>query len=136
MASRRLNKAMQIGCIDLMHRDRPGALAGVARLRLLDQGTPPSHGRCVRGLPSKWWSQRLQQRVAPLGHTQICRGLSSDTSVGCLHLGPRPAPDGWPDEVHLRTVARQVLAQARGPGQPHGLLHHPEQLAAPPHLQA
>ncbi len=53
-----------------------------------------------------------------------------------LDLGPRPAPMDGPDEVHLRTVARQVLARRAGPGQPHGLTHTtPSSLAAPPHLQ-
>ena len=64
-------------------------------------------------------------------------GLSPDTPLAAFWTWGRALRlmDG-PDEVHLRTVARQVLAQARGPGQPHGLLHHPEQLAAlPPHLQ-
>ena len=42
-----------------------------------------------------------------------------------------------PDEVHLRTVARHELAQARaGLGASAAYFTTPEQLRAPPHLSA
>ena len=42
-----------------------------------------------------------------------------------------------PDEVHLRTVARHELAQARGAlGASAAYFTTPEQLRAPPHLSA
>jgi acyl-CoA dehydrogenase len=82
---------------------------------------------------------RLQQRVVDRA-MQIfgAMGLSPDTPLAAFWTWGRALRlmDG-PDEVHLRTVARQVLAQARG-----GLGSHtayfttPEQLAALPRLQA
>ena len=82
---------------------------------------------------------RLQQRVVDRA-MQIfgAMGLSPDTPLAAFWTWGRALRlmDG-PDEVHLRTVARQVLAQARaGLGSHTAYFTTPEQLAAPPHLQA
>ena len=82
---------------------------------------------------------RLPQRVVDRA-MQIfgAMGLSPDTPLAAFWTWGRALRlmDG-PDEVHLRTVARQVLAQARtGLGSHTAYFTTPEQLAAPPHLQA
>ena len=82
---------------------------------------------------------RLQQRVVDRA-MQIfgAMGLSPDTPLAAFWTWGRALRlmDG-PDEVHLRTVARQVLAQAReGLGSHTAYFTTPEQLAALPRLQA
>ena len=82
---------------------------------------------------------RLQQRVVDRA-MQIfgAMGLSPDTPLAALWTWGRALRlmDG-PDEVHLRTVARHELAQARaGLGASAAWFTTPEQLRAPPHLSA
>ena len=82
---------------------------------------------------------RLQQRVVDRA-MQIfgAMGLSPDTPLAAFWTWGRALRlmDG-PDEVHLRTVARHELAQARaGLGASAAYFTTPEQLRAPPHLSA
>lgn len=82
---------------------------------------------------------RLQQRVVDRA-MQIfgAMGLSPDTPLAAFWTWGRALRlmDG-PDEVHLRTVARHELAQARsGLGASAAWFTTPEQLRAPPHLSA
>ena len=107
---------------------------------LLDQGDA-AEPRQVRAQVAaiKVVAARLQQRVVDRA-MQIfgAMGLSPDTPLAAFWTWGRALRlmDG-PDEVHLRTVARQVLAQARaGLGSHTAYFTTPEQLAAPPHLQA
>ena len=107
---------------------------------LLDQGAA-AEPRQVRAQVAaiKVVAARLQQRVVDRA-MQIfgAMGLSPDTPLAAFWTWGRALRlmDG-PDEVHLRTVARQVLAQARaGLGSHTAYFTTPEQLAAPPHLQA
>ena len=84
-------------------------------------------------------SARLQQRVVDRA-MQIfgAMGLSPDTPLAAFWTWGRALRlmDG-PDEVHLRTVARHELAQARaGLGASAAYFTTPEQLRAPPHLSA
>jgi acyl-CoA dehydrogenase len=65
-------------------------------------------------------------------------GLSPDTPLAYLWTWGRALHlmDG-PDEVHLRTVARHVLAQAQSHlGQSAAYFTLPEQMAAPPRIRA
>ena len=65
-------------------------------------------------------------------------GLSPATPLAAIWTWGRALRlmDG-PDEVHLRTVARHELAQARaGLGASAAWFTTPEQLRAPPHLSA
>jgi acyl-CoA dehydrogenase len=104
----------------------------------LDQGAPDRSLRTDIGA-IKVVAARLQTQVVDRAMQVFgAMGLSPDTPLAyfwswgrALHL-----MDG-PDEVHLRTVARNVLAQARaGLGASAGYFTTPEQLRAPPHLSA
>ncbi len=80
---------------------------------------------------------RLQQRVVDRA-TQVfgAMGLSPDTPLAAFWTWGRALRlmDG-PDEVHLRTVARQELRRAReGLGELAGFFTTPEQMRAPPRL--
>ena len=107
---------------------------------LLDQG----HAANVRQVRAqvaaiKVVAARLQQRVVDRA-MQIfgAMGLSPDTPLAAFWTWGRALRlmDG-PDEVHLRTVARHELAQARaGLGASAAYFTTPEQLRAPPHLSA
>ena len=107
---------------------------------LLDQGDAVD-ARAVRAQVAaiKVVAARLQQRVVDRA-MQIfgAMGLSPDTPLAAFWTWGRALRlmDG-PDEVHLRTVARHELAQARaGLGASAGYFTTPEQLRAPPHLSA
>ncbi len=107
---------------------------------LLDQGDA-SDARTVRAQVAaiKVVAARLQQRVVDRA-MQIfgAMGLSPDTPLAAFWTWGRALRlmDG-PDEVHLRTVARHELAQARGAlGASAAYFTTPEQLRAPPHLSA
>jgi acyl-CoA dehydrogenase len=81
---------------------------------------------------------RLQTRVVDRA-MQIfgAMGLSPDTPLAWLWTWGRALRflDG-PDEVHLRTVARQELARAKArQGASAAYFTTPEQLAAPPHIR-
>ena len=110
---------------------------------LLDQGASAdgADARQVRAQVAaiKVVAARLQQRVVDRA-MQIfgAMGLSPDTPLAALWTWGRALRlmDG-PDEVHLRTVARHELAQARaGLGASAAWFTTPEQLRAPPHLSA
>ena len=110
---------------------------------LLDQGESAdgADARQVRAQVAaiKVVAARLQQRVVDRA-MQIfgAMGLSPDTPLAALWTWGRALRlmDG-PDEVHLRTVARHELAQARaGLGASAAWFTTPEQLRAPPHLSA
>lgn len=107
---------------------------------LLDQGDAVD-ARAVRAQVAaiKVVAARLQQRVVDRA-MQIfgAMGLSPDTPLAAFWTWGRALRlmDG-PDEVHLRTVARNELAQARaGLGASAAYFTTPEQLRAPPHLSA
>ena len=107
---------------------------------LLDQGDAVD-ARAVRAQVAaiKVVAARLQQRVVDRA-MQIfgAMGLSPDTPLAAFWTWGRALRlmDG-PDEVHLRTVARHELAQARtGLGASAAYFTTPEQLRAPPHLSA
>ncbi|UCU99201.1 acyl-CoA dehydrogenase family protein [Acidovorax radicis] len=107
---------------------------------LLDQGDA-ADARQVRAQVAaiKVVAARLQQRVVDRA-MQIfgAMGLSPDTPLAAFWTWGRALRlmDG-PDEVHLRTVARHELAQARaGLGASAAWFTTPEQLRAPPHLRA
>ena len=115
LASRCLNKANVQEWLADSRIEIDQARWLVLRRLAADQGTPPSHGRCARKwLPSKWWPRgcssawwdRAMQIFGAMGLAR--HALAAFWTWGrALRL-----MDG-PDEVHLRTVARQVLAQAR-----------------------
>ena len=107
---------------------------------LLDQGDT-ADVRAVRAQIAaiKVVAARLQQRVVDRA-MQIfgAMGLSPDTPLAAFWTWGRALRlmDG-PDEVHLRTVARHELAQARARGGASAdWFTTPEQLRAPPHLSA
>ena len=107
---------------------------------LLDQGAA-ADARQVRAQVAaiKLVAARLQQRVVDRA-MQIfgAMGLSPDTPLAAAWTWGRALRlmDG-PDEVHLRTVARHELAQARAQlGGSAAWFTTPEQLRAPPHLSA
>ena len=107
---------------------------------LLDQGSAAG-ARQVRAQVAaiKVVAARLQQRVVDRA-IQIfgAMGLSPDTPLAAFWTWGRALRlmDG-PDEVHLRTVARHELAQARaGLGASTAWFTTPEQLRALPHLRA
>jgi len=107
---------------------------------LLDQGSA-ADARHTRAQVAaiKVVAARLQQRVVDRA-MQIfgAMGLSPDTPLAAFWTWGRALRlmDG-PDEVHLRTVARHELAQARGRlGASAAWFTTPEQLRAPPHLSA
>jgi acyl-CoA dehydrogenase len=103
----------------------------------LDQGVA---GRDIRSEVAaiKVVTARLQTRVVDRA-MQIfgAMGLSPDTPLAWLWTWGRALRflDG-PDEVHLRTVARQELARAKArQGASAAYFTTPEQLAAPPHIR-
>ncbi|WP_298212844.1 acyl-CoA dehydrogenase family protein [Acidovorax sp.] len=107
---------------------------------LLDQGAA-ADARQVRAQVAaiKVVAARLQQRVVDRA-MQIfgAMGLSPDTPLAAFWTWGRALRlmDG-PDEVHLRTVARHELAQARARlGESAAWFTTPEQMRAPPHLRA
>ena len=104
---------------------------------LLDQGDAQAARPQVAAI--KLVAARLQQRVVDRA-MQIfgAMGLSPDTPLAAAWTWGRALRlmDG-PDEVHLRTVARHELAQARaGLGSLSAWFTTPEQMAAPPHITA
>lgn len=107
---------------------------------LLDQGDA-ADARAVRAQVAaiKVVAARLQQRVVDRAMQVFgAMGLSPDTPLAAFWTWGRALRlmDG-PDEVHLRTVARHELAQARaGLGESAAWFTTPEQLRAPPHLSA
>lgn len=107
---------------------------------LLDQGDAVD-ARAVRAQVAaiKVVAARLQQRVVDRAMQVFgAMGLSPDTPLAAFWTWGRALRlmDG-PDEVHLRTVARHELAQARaGLGASAAYFTTPEQLRAPPHLSA
>lgn len=107
---------------------------------LLDQGDA-TDARTVRAQVAaiKVVAARLQQRVVDRAMQVFgAMGLSPDTPLAAFWTWGRALRlmDG-PDEVHLRTVARHELAQARaGLGASAAYFTTPEQLRAPPHLSA
>ncbi|HVL43450.1 MAG TPA: acyl-CoA dehydrogenase family protein [Acidovorax sp.] len=107
---------------------------------LLDQGSAADLGQVRAQVAAiKVVAARLQQRVVDRA-MQIfgAMGLSPDTPLAAFWTWGRALRlmDG-PDEVHLRTVARYELAQARaGLGASAAYFTTPEQLRAPPHLSA
>jgi acyl-CoA dehydrogenase len=103
----------------------------------LDQGRP-SHEVRSEVAAIKVVAARLQTRVVDRA-MQIfgAMGLSPDTPLAWLWTWGRALRflDG-PDEVHLRTVARQELARARErQGSSAAYFTTPEQLAAPPRIR-
>ncbi|MDT8990497.1 acyl-CoA dehydrogenase family protein [Curvibacter sp. APW13] len=106
----------------------------------LDQGglqQAPHQARAdVAGI--KVVAARLQTRVVDRAMQVFgAMGLSPDTPLAYLWTWGRAMHlmDG-PDEVHLRTVARQVLEQARAvQGDTAAYFTLPEQMAAPPRLR-
>ena len=107
---------------------------------ILDQGDA-ADARAVRAQVAaiKLVAARLQQRVMDRAMQVFgAMGLSPDTPLAAFWTWGRALRlmDG-PDEVHLRSVARNELAQARATlGQWTEYFTTPEQLAAPPHLRA
>ena len=107
---------------------------------LLDQGDA-ADARTVRAQVAaiKVVAARLQQRVVDRAMQVFgAMGLSPDTPLSAFWTWGRALRlmDG-PDEVHLRTVARNELAQARAClGASAAYFTTPEQLRAPPHLSA
>ena len=107
---------------------------------LLDQGDA-TDARTVRAQVAaiKVVAACLQQRVVDRAMQVFgAMGLSPDTPLAAFWTWGRALRlmDG-PDEVHLRTVARHELAQARaGLGASAAYFTTPEQLRAPPHLSA
>ena len=104
----------------------------------LDQGTLEPTQLRARVAAIKVVAARLQTRVVDRAMQAFgAMGLSPDTPLAyfwtwgrALHL-----MDG-PDEVHLRTVARHELAQARARmGATAGYFTTPEQLQAPPRIR-
>ena len=127
----------------LLDQSPHGEERGVKTGQGTEQGAGPeaANARQVRAQVAaiKVVAARLQQRVVDRA-MQIfgAMGLSPDTPLAAFWTWGRALRlmDG-PDEVHLRTVARQVLAQARaGLGSHTAYFTTPEQLAAPPRLQA
>jgi acyl-CoA dehydrogenase len=114
-----------------------------ARLLVLHVAWNLDQGRTGRDLRSevaaiKVVTARLQTRVADRA-MQIfgAMGLSPDTPLAWLWTWGRALRflDG-PDEVHLRTVAREELARAKGRGGASAAYFTtPEQLAAEPHIR-
>ena len=108
---------------------------------LLDQGDAAADARQVRAQIAaiKVVAARLQHRVVDRAMQVFgAMGLSPDTPLAAFWTWGRALRlmDG-PDEVHLRTVARHALAQARaGLGASAAWFTTPEQLRAPPHLSA
>lgn len=103
----------------------------------LDQGRP-AHDIRSEVAAIKVVTARLQTRVADRA-MQIfgAMGMSPDTPLAWLWTWGRALRflDG-PDEVHLRTVARQELARAkRRQGASAAYFTTPEQLAAEPHIR-
>ena len=106
---------------------------------LLDQGDTADVGRTRAQVAAiKVVAARLQTRVVDRAMQVFgAMGLSPDTPLAqfwswgrALHL-----MDG-PDEVHLRSVARHELAQARAHmGQGSAWFTTPEQLQAPPRIR-
>ena len=105
---------------------------------LLDQGEA-ADARAVRAQVAaiKLVAARLQQRVVDRAMQVFgAMGLSPDTPLAAFWTWGRALRlmDG-PDEVHLRSVARQELRQARdGLGTLAAFFTTPEQLRAPPRL--
>ena len=105
---------------------------------LLDQGDA-APARAVRAQVAaiKVVAARLQQRVVDRAMQVFgAMGLSPDTPLAAFWTWGRALRlmDG-PDEVHLRTVARHELRQAReGLGTLAAFFTTPEQLRAPPRL--
>ena len=104
---------------------------------MLDQAELPAATLRTQVAAIKVVAARLQTRVVDRAMQVFgAMGLSPDTPLAyfwtwgrALHL-----MDG-PDEVHLRTVARQELQRARARmGQSAAYFTTPEQLDAPPHL--
>ncbi|HWI80867.1 acyl-CoA dehydrogenase family protein [Ramlibacter sp.] len=114
-----------------------------ARLLVLQAAWSLDQGRPAREIRSqvaaiKVVAARLQTRVADRA-MQIfgAMGLSPDTPLAWLWTWGRAMRflDG-PDEVHLRTVAREELARARArQGASAAYFTTPEQLAAPPRIR-
>jgi len=104
---------------------------------LLDQGD--AQAARVQVAAIKLVAARLQQRVVDRAMQVFgAMGLSSDTPLAAFWTWGRALRlmDG-PDEVHLRSVARHELAQARaGLGGTAAWFTTPEQMAAPPHLRS
>jgi acyl-CoA dehydrogenase len=103
----------------------------------LDQGRP-AHEIRAEVAAIKVVAARLQTRVVDRA-MQIfgAMGLSPDTPLAWLWTWGRALRflDG-PDEVHLRTIARQELARARErQGASSAYFTTPEQLAAPPRIR-
>lgn len=105
---------------------------------MLDQGDHEPHALRAQVAAIKVVAARLQTRVVDRAMQVFgAMGLSPDTPLAyfwtwgrALHL-----MDG-PDEVHLRTVARQELAQARSQrGSTSDYFTTPEQLQAPPRIR-
>jgi len=104
---------------------------------LLDQGNAQAARAQVAAI--KLVAARLQQRVVDRAMQVFgAMGLSPDTPLAAFWTWGRALRlmDG-PDEVHLRSVARHELAQARaGLGGTAAWFTTPEQMAAPPHLRS
>jgi len=104
---------------------------------LLDQGDAQAARMQVAAI--KLVAARLQQRVVDRAMQVFgAMGLSPDTPLAAFWTWGRALRlmDG-PDEVHLRSVARHELAQARaGLGGTAAWFTTPEQMAAPPHLRS
>jgi acyl-CoA dehydrogenase len=114
-----------------------------ARLLVLQVAWSLDQGRTGRDLRSevaaiKVVTARLQTRVADRAMQVFgAMGLSPDTPLAWLWTWGRALRflDG-PDEVHLRTVARQELARAKDRGGASAAYFTtPEQLAAEPHVR-
>jgi len=105
---------------------------------LLDQGEDAQAAR-AQVAAIKLVAARLQQRVVDRAMQVFgAMGLSPDTPLAAFWTWGRALRlmDG-PDEVHLRSVARHELAQARaGLGGTAAWFTTPEQMAAPPHLRS
>jgi len=106
---------------------------------LLDQGDNHSHEARAQIAAIKVVAARLQSRVVERA-MQIfgAMGLSPDTPLAYFWTWGRAMHlmDG-PDEVHLRTVARHEIAQARARlGQSAAWFTTPEQMRSEPHLAA
>lgn len=105
---------------------------------MLDQASSPRAELFAKVAAIKVVAARLQVRVVDRA-MQIfgAMGLSPDTPLAYFWTWGRALQlmDG-PDEVHLRTVARQELAQARERmGASSNYFTTPEQMARPPHIR-
>ncbi len=104
----------------------------------LDSGTFSNAQLRAQVAAIKVVAARLQSRVVERAMQAFgAMGLSPDTPLAALWTWGRAMHlmDG-PDEVHLRTVARQELAQARArTGSGAAYFTTPEQLAAPPRIR-